>query len=120
MAKEMLEAVGSRAGPQRIERQGGVDRVARGGAPAPATGVYEIPDVPPADLLTEFDRAASVIDDLLSRQVNVHFEVDDRTGKVRVQVVDGDGSVLREIPATHMLDVLSSGSANGLAVNAVG
>lgn len=116
----MLEAVGSTAGPQRIERQGGVDRVARSAAPAPASGIYEIPESPPADLLTELDHAAGVIDDLASRQVNVHFEVDDRTGKVRVQVVDGEGSVLREIPATRMLDVLSSGSASGLAVNAVG
>ena len=116
----MLEAVGSTAGPQRIERQGGVDRAARTAASAPASGIYDIPDAPPADLLTELDRAASVIDDLASRQVNVHFEVDDRTGKVRVQVMGGDGTVLREIPATRMLDVLSSGSASGLAVNAVG
>ncbi len=115
----MLEAIGSPSGPQRIERQGGVDRVARS-APAPAAGVYDIPSAPPADMLEELDRAAAVIDDLAARNVNLHFDVDEKTQKVRVQVVDGQGELLREIPATRMLDMLSSGSMTGLAVNAVG
>lgn len=116
----MLEAIGSPSGPQRIERQGGVDRVARTSAPAPTAGVYDIPASPPADMLEELDRAAGVIDDLAARNVNLHFEVDDKTHKVRVQVVDGEGALLREIPATRMLDMLASGSMTGLAVNAVG
>ena len=119
----MLEAVGPSSGPpQRLERSGGADRTQRAAVAAatPAAGVYEIPVQPPGDLLSELDRAASVIADLASRQVGVHFELDDRTGKVRVQVVDGKGALIREIPATRLLDVLSSGSASGLAVNAVG
>lgn len=115
----MLEAVGSSMGPTRIERQGGVDRAART-APAPAPGIYEIPDSPPADLLTELDRAASVIDELAARKVNVTFNVDGSTGKVQVQVVDGEGTLLREIPTTRMLDILASGSSSGLGVNTVG
>ena len=115
----MIEAVGSPNGPPSIDRTTSVDRTSRT-APASAAGVYDIPAAPPADLLTELDRAASVIDELQSRQVSVRFEVDEKTNKVRVQVVDGEGKLLREIPATRMLDVLASGSASGLAVNAVG
>ncbi len=115
----MLEGVGPAYGPAKIERQGGVGNVARTAA-TPTAGVYHIPDAPPADLLTELDRAASVINDLAARQVNVHFNIDEKTGKVRTQVVDGDGKILREIPAARLLDVLSSGSASGLAVDTVG
>ena len=119
----MLEAVGPGNGPpQRVERFGGAERTQLKAVEAapPTAGVYEIPAQPPADLLSELDRAASVIGDLAARQVGVHFEVDDRTGTVRVQVVNDSGDLLREIPATRLLDVLSSGSASGLAVNAVG
>lgn len=115
----MLEAIGSSSGPQRTERHGGTDKSARSAA-APAAGVYDIPASPPADLLTELDRAASVIDDLAARQVTVHFDVDEKSGKVQVQVLDGQGNLVREIPATRVLDVLASGNARGIAVNAVG
>jgi flagellar protein FlaG len=119
----MLEAVGPGSGPShRIERPGGADQTQRAASAlaTPAAGVYEIPAFPPHDLLSELDRAASVIDELAARQVGVHFAIDDRTGKVRVQVVDDKGALIREIPATRMLDVLSSGSASGLAFNAIG
>ena len=115
----MLEAVGPGYGPPRIERQPGTERALRA-APAAAVGAYEIPDSPPADLLLELDRAAGVIKDLAARDVNLHFEANAGTGKVKVQMLDGDGNVLREIPATRLLDVLASGSASGLAVNTVG
>ena len=116
----MLEAVGPASGPHRIERQTGVDRAARTSATAHAAEVYDIPAAPPADLLEELARAASVIDDLAARQVSVRFAIDDHSGKVRCQLQGADGSVLREIPGTRLLDVLASGSATGLAVNAVG
>lgn len=115
----MLEGIGQSGGPQRIERQGGVNRLERTAAVQP-TGTYDIPASPPADLLHELDRAASVIDDLAARQVNVHFAIDDKTGKVHVQVVDGQGQLIREIPTPRLFDVLSSGSSSGLAVNMVG
>ena len=65
----------------------------------------------------EFDVAARVIEELSSRQVNLHFEVDHEAGKVRVQVLSGDGSVVREIPARSLLDTLSGG---GLIVDQLG
>ncbi len=58
-----------------------------------------------ADLAT----AQQVIADLAARQVNLHFDVDHETGKVRVEMVDGNGQVIKEIPARRVLDTLSGG-----------
>ena len=74
-------------------------------------------DTPPPAVQQEFDVAARVIEELSSRQVNLHFEVDHEAGKVRVQVLSGDGSVVREIPARSLLDTLSGG---GLIVDQLG
>ena len=74
-------------------------------------------DTPPAAVQQQFDVAARVIEELSSRQVNLHFEVDHEAGRVRVQVLNGDGAVMREIPARSLLDVLSGG---GLMVDQLG
>ena len=39
--------------------------------------------------------------------MNLHFGVDSDTGRIRVELIDGSGEVLREIPAMHLLDALS-------------
>ena len=119
----MLDAVGPSTGlAERLEPPGGSERTQRPPvvAAAPPARLYEIPALPPADLLYELDRAASVIDELVARQVGVHFAVDERTGRLHVHVVHDEGKPLREISATRLLDVLSSGSASGLALNTVG
>ena len=67
-------------------------------------------DTPPPAVQQEFE-------ELSSRQVNLHFEVDHEAGKVRVQVLNGDGAVVREIPARSLLDTLSGG---GLIVDQLG
>ena len=74
-------------------------------------------DTPPAAVQQEFDVAARVIEELSSRQVNLHFEVDHDAGSVRVQVLNGDGSVVKEIPARSLFDTLSGG---GLLVDELG
>jgi hypothetical protein len=74
-------------------------------------------DTPPAAVQQEFDVAARVIEELSSRRVNLHFEVDHQARKVRVQVLNGDGAVLREIPTRSLLDTLAGG---GLIVDQVG
>ena len=82
-----------------------------GASPAPTRRqpprvVYE---TPPAAVHADLDVAAQVIEELASRQVSLHFEVDHQAGRVRVQVLDGEGSVMREIPARSLLDTLSGG-----------
>lgn len=70
---------------------------------------------PPVELQQDLATAQQVIADLASRQVNLHFEVDHDTGKVRVEMIDGNGKVIREIPTRRLLDTLSGG---GLLIDA--
>jgi flagellar protein FlaG len=73
------------------------------------------PATPPPDALAELDKAARVLDELGKKQVNLHFEIDDTSKRIHVQVRDNGGNVLREIPATRLLDVLA-GDKSALAL----
>jgi uncharacterized FlaG/YvyC family protein len=64
---------------------------------------------PPAEVQQDLATAQQVIADLTARQVNLHFDVDHDTGKVRVEMIDGNGKVIKEIPARRLLDTLSGG-----------
>ena len=71
-------------------------------------------------MLHALNKAAQVLDDLAAKQINLHFEVDERTNDVRVQVRDADGRVVREIPPRRLLDILGGSPAGGLVFDAVG
>lgn len=77
------------------------------------------PATPPTEVLASLDKAARVIEELAAKQVNLHFEVDDSTNTVRVEVRDGNGNVVRNIPTSKALDVLAGDHA-GLAYDARG
>src|SRR3954447_8264573 len=80
--------------------------------PAPARGITAVPppeSEPPAALQAEYQAAAKVIEELAAQQVNLHFELDDDSNRVHVQVLDGDGEVIRDIPARSLLDMLGGG-----------
>jgi len=62
---------------------------------------------PPPELQHAFATAQQVAADLQLRQVNLSFDVDGDTGRVKVRLIDSSGQVLREMPATHLLDALS-------------
>jgi uncharacterized FlaG/YvyC family protein len=64
---------------------------------------------PPPEVRQDLATAQQVIADLAARQVNLHFDVDHTTGKVRVEMVDGSGKLIKEIPARSLLDTLSGG-----------
>jgi hypothetical protein len=67
------------------------------------------PTSPPPQVQQDLATAQQVIADLTARQVNLHFDVDHMTGKVRVEMVDGTGKLIKEIPARSLLDTLSGG-----------
>jgi hypothetical protein len=69
------------------------------------------PATPPTEVLASLDKAARVIEELASKRVNLHFEVDDHTNTVRVEVRDGHGNVVRQIPTSKALDVLAGDHA---------
>jgi hypothetical protein len=99
-------------GPSRkaVDRGDAIFKVA-----APRETDFGFPASPPPEALAELDKAARVLDELATKQVNLHFEVDDAKGKIQVQVRDGSGNVLREIPSTKLLDVLA-GDKSALAL----
>jgi uncharacterized FlaG/YvyC family protein len=74
------------------------------------------PASPPAEVLREVDRAARVLSQLQSQQIDLEFEVDDTTRRVKVKILDGDGNVLRRLPATELHSVLQGGGC-GLFVD---
>jgi uncharacterized FlaG/YvyC family protein len=71
------------------------------------TEIGDVPATPPPDALREVDRAAQRADELWRDQRELHFEMDEDSNRVIVQVRDLDGRVIRTIPPSEALDVLS-------------
>lgn len=86
--------------------------------PASTVPPEPIPTSPPAEVLDALDTAARVLEELDSAQLSLHFEVrDGEAGKrIHVEVLASDGSLVREIPARHLMDVLA-GTGRGLTVD---
>jgi FlaG protein len=74
-------------------------------ASRPAAG--GIPATPPADVLAEVDRAAARAEELARANRELHFQKDPDSGRIIVQVRDLEGNVLRTIPPSSALDVMS-------------
>jgi hypothetical protein len=66
-----------------------------------------IPATPPPDALREVDRAAARAQELWDVQRELHFEMDEDSGRVVVQVRDLEGRVIRTIPPSEAVDVMS-------------
>jgi flagellar protein FlaG len=89
------DAAGSRAASQFALTRG--DHAEIGGIPAE----------PPPDALREVDRAAARADELWHDRRELHFHLNDDSGRVIVQVRDLDGRVIRTIPPAEALDIMS-------------
>jgi uncharacterized FlaG/YvyC family protein len=117
----MIEGVqGYNGGSQpRVDRTSGTAPV---GTPrfadVAAAAVTEVPAHPPAEVLESLNKAARVLNELARNKVEMHIEVDG-SKRVRVQLRDAEGKVVREIPATKALDILA-GDRTGFAVDARG
>ena len=66
-----------------------------------------IPAVPPEDVLRDVDVAAARADELWRDKRELHFAMDEASGRVVVQVRDLDGRVIRTIPPSEALDIMS-------------
>jgi hypothetical protein len=91
------DSIGGRVIPLRPST-GAASRFFRSG-PAPGS--------PPPQVQADLATAQQVIAELAARQVNLHFDVDRDTGQVRIEMLNGDGEVIKEIPARRVLDTLS-------------
>ena len=83
--------------------------VAAGPAAAAAEPSWTPPSTPPPGLGPELDAAGRAAADLANRGGRLHFESAD--GRVRIQVLDAQGDIVREIPPATVLESLASGSA---------
>jgi hypothetical protein len=87
---------------------------------APAPGLVHVPRVdtaelslpasPPPEVLDEVDAAAARADALAAANRELHFRVDDKSGRVVVEVRDFDGNVIRTIPPSEALDIMAGAS----------
>jgi hypothetical protein len=87
--------------PRPANRSGAVFSLS---AATPPAGV---PASPPTEVLYALDRAQSVLAELASRQVSMHVSVDEETSKIHVELRDGEGRLIREVPAAHATAMLS-------------
>ena len=67
------------------------------------------PGSPPPEVQADLATAQQVIAELAERQVNLHFDVDHDTGQVRVEMLNGNGEVIKEVSARRVLDTLAGG-----------
>ena len=78
------------------------------GAPSePRPAVAEIPATPPADVRTQVALAAQRAADLAAANRELHFAKDEETGRIVVQVRELDGRVVRTIPPSRALAMLT-------------
>jgi FlaG protein len=66
-----------------------------------------VPATPPPDVLREVEAAGRRAAELAAQHRELHFEKDQNSGRIVVQVRDLDGNVLRTIPPSRALAVMS-------------
>jgi catechol 2,3-dioxygenase-like lactoylglutathione lyase family enzyme len=71
------------------------------------TAELSFPVYPPAEVLDEVGAAADRAEALAAANRELHFRVDDESGRVVVEVRDFDGNVIRTIPPSEALDVMA-------------
>lgn len=74
------------------------------------TVLGDVPPAPTKEVRAQVDRAAEIAAQMADRNRELHFSKDEDTGRVVIQVRDLDGNVIRTIPPSHALHVMS-GSA---------
>ena len=81
--------------------------LARASAPAGDVAVISLPPSPPPEVLDEVAAARDRAAELAANNRELHFHTDQETGRVIVQVRDLQGNVIRTIPASEAIAVMS-------------
>jgi hypothetical protein len=84
--------------------------LARASEPTGDVAVISLPPSPPPELLDEVAAARDRAAELAANNRELHFSTDEETGRVIVQVRDLEGNVIRTIPPSHALHVMSGGA----------
>ena len=81
------------------------------GAPAQRgsfdTVLGSVPPAPTDEVRDQVAKAAEIVSEMAERNRELHFTKDQETGRVVIQVRDLDGNVIRTIPPSRVLDVMS-------------
>lgn len=77
--------------------------------PHPVDSVHlSVPPEIPADTLAAVQVAAARVAELAVRQRELHFQLDQHSSRVIIEVRDFDGNVLRTIPPSKALEIMST------------
>ena len=76
---------------------------------AAVDAVDVIPASPPPEVLAEVDAAWERATHLAAANRELHFRRDEQSGRTIIEVRTLDGEVLRTIPPSKLLDVMSGG-----------
>jgi flagellar protein FlaG len=66
-----------------------------------------VPATPPPDVREQVERASGRYDELRDQGRELHFATDEKSGRLVIEVRDLDGTVIRTIPPSKALDVIS-------------
>ena len=75
-----------------------------------AAGSSDIPVAPPAEVMRDVEAAARRADWMREQGQELHFEIDPDTRRVRVEVRNLNGEVVRVIPASEGLAIATGGA----------
>jgi hypothetical protein len=102
--------------PVRSAEQSRVERTPAANAPAP------IPATPPSEVLEALDVAQRVIQELSKAQTTLRIDLQSGPGgkQLHIQVLDGNGELVREIPPRRLAAVLAGEGTDGLVVDEKG
>jgi hypothetical protein len=69
----------------------------------------DIPPAPPNEVRDQVDHAAEIAKKMAESNPprELHFSMDDKTNRVVIEVRDLDGKVIRTIPPSHALQIMS-------------
>ena len=96
----------------RITNRGSADfsvALARASEPKGDVAVISLPPSPPPEVLDEIAAARDRAAELAANNRELHFSTDEESGRVIVQVRDLQGNVIRTIPPSDALMVMSGG-----------
>ena len=100
-----LSLVHPAVGP--VAADAGAPRRATAPAGSPPVTADVVSSTPPDEVLDGVADAAQRAQDFADRNRELHFAKDPSSGRIVVQVRDLDGNVLRTIPPSEALDVMS-------------
>jgi FlaG protein len=71
------------------------------------TVLGDVPPAPTDEVRDQVARASEIAQQMADRNRELHFSKDEQTGRMVIQVRDLDGNVIRTIPPSSVLDVMS-------------